>query len=112
MQGNIFPFLRPKTRGNEFQKLAIWGTIFVGTKPENVEEWFPNEGKGVFDKYFLTYFCRGSQKFKYISKISKLPNLEWVSQKVLDISVQQQPYNVWNIFLYTMVGNVLELGTL
>ena len=31
-QGKIFPFLRPKTRGNEFQKLAIWGTIFVGAK--------------------------------------------------------------------------------
>ena len=32
LQGKTFPFLRPKTRGNEFQKLAIWGTIFVGAK--------------------------------------------------------------------------------
>ena len=32
IQGKTFPFLRPKTRGNEFRKLASWGTIFVGAK--------------------------------------------------------------------------------
>ena len=45
VQGEIFPILGPKTRGNEFQRLAVWGTIFVGakhknsfSKPENVEK--------------------------------------------------------------------------
>ena len=65
-QGKIFPFLHPKTRGNEFQKLAIWGTIFVDEKhppsnclprPQNFDKYFPN-----------TFFCRGSslksQKFE------------------------------------------------
>jgi hypothetical protein len=36
MQGKIFPFLHPKTRGNEFQKLAIWGTIFVDEKRHQI----------------------------------------------------------------------------
>ena len=35
-QGKIFPVLRPKTRGNEFKKLAIWGTIFVGTERQQI----------------------------------------------------------------------------
>ena len=35
-QGKIFPFLHPKTRGNEFQKLAIWGTIFVDEKRHQI----------------------------------------------------------------------------
>jgi hypothetical protein len=34
--GKIFLILRPKTRGNEFEKLAIWGTIFVGTERQQV----------------------------------------------------------------------------
>jgi len=35
-QGKIFLILRPKTRGNEFKKLAIWGTIFVGTERQQI----------------------------------------------------------------------------
>ena len=35
-QGKIFLILRPKTRGNKFKKLAIWGTIFVGTELQQI----------------------------------------------------------------------------
>ena len=35
-QGKTFLILRPKTRGNEFKKVAIWGTIFVGTERQQI----------------------------------------------------------------------------
>ena len=68
-RGKYFLFCALKPRGTSFKN---WQ--FVGTKPENVEEWFPNQGKGVFDRYFHTYLCRRSQKFEYIPEISDRGN--------------------------------------
>ena len=56
---------------NDFQKLTIWETVFVGAKPENVQKWFSNQEKDFLINISIILIVVGKVHWK-VRNLSKL----------------------------------------
>ena len=80
---------------NDFQKLTIWETVFVGAKPENVQKWFSNQEKDFLINISIILIVVGKVHWK-VRNLSKLFPKSVKGEISIKTSLN---FPVWKLFL-------------